>query len=107
MLTATLTFTSVRPARQAPVLRLVGGTTVAMPAAAPTVTVAQFCAARGLDLDMRGMQRMGVAAAKYSRLEGLKIDRATDELFGEVNAYDVAVLEAIAAVMFPATTVAA
>lgn len=99
VLTITLSATSVR---EVPFLRLVGGTDVARPVEPSSVTVAQFCAARGLDLSANKMALMGKAAAMYSRTMGLQIDRATDGLFGEVNAYCVEALEAISGVLLPA-----
>ena len=100
----------VRPAT--PKLRLVGGTDMAKSeldvqiaqiearraAVEPgqtEFTVAQFCGQRGLELSMRDMQRLGKAAAKFSREAGLQIGRAADELFGEVNAYCAQALEAV------------
>lgn len=59
-------------------------------------TVAQFCAMRGINIAMRDMQRIGKAAAKFSREQGLAISRVADELFGEVNAYCGLALEAVA-----------
>ncbi|MES2262086.1 MAG: hypothetical protein V4724_26495 [Pseudomonadota bacterium] len=100
----------VQAVREVRKLLLVGGTDVAERALADQVaqiearrvavapgqtefTVAQFCAARGLTLVMADMQRMGKAAAKFSRQHGLTIGRAADELFGEVNAYCAVALE--------------
>lgn len=54
-------------------------------------TVAQFCAARGADLPLAMLSRIGRKASALSRAGGLLIGRAT-EAFGEVNAYDPAVL---------------
>lgn len=70
-------------------------------------TVAQFCGQRGLELSMRDMQRLGKAAAKFSREAGLQIGRAADELFGAVNTYCVQALEAVVGVFSaPAEVVA-
>jgi fermentation-respiration switch protein FrsA (DUF1100 family) len=104
--------TFVQPAGK-PVLRVVGGTDMIVSDTAPapvlaavsekkSYTVAEFCRARHIELPMRDMQRMGKAAAKYSRELGLTIDRASDEMYGEVNAYCLQALEAIATVMCPA-----
>lgn len=104
----------VRPAT--PKLRLVGGTDMAKSeldvqiaqiearraAVEPgqtEFTVVQFCKQRGIELSMRDMQKMGKAAAKFSREAGLQIGRAADELFGEVNAYCSQALE-VASSMF-------
>lgn len=112
----------VRPAT--PKLRLVGGTDMAkieldvqiaqIKGRRTTVepgqtefTVAQFCGQRGLELSMRDMQRMGKAAAKFSREAGLQIGRAADELFGEVNAYCAQALEAAMGKFAAAAEVAA
>jgi hypothetical protein len=95
-----------------PALRLVGGTDTIVSDTAPapvlaavpekkSYTVAEFCRARDIELPMRDMQRMGKAAAKYSRALGLTIDHATDEMYGQVNAYCLQALEAIAAVICP------
>ena len=105
----------VRPAT--PKLRLVGGTDMAKSeledqiaqiearraAVAPgqtEFTVAQFCGQRGLELSMRDMQRLGKAAAKYCRVQGLDIGRANDELFGEVNAYPAQALDIVSGMYF-------
>jgi hypothetical protein len=93
-----------------PALRVVGGTDMVARAVIPVAvvqaktsfTVAEFCAERHIELPMKKMQTMGKAATRYSRELGLQIDRATDEAFGEVNAYCLQALEAIATVMCPA-----
>ncbi|MFZ3286538.1 MAG: hypothetical protein WA191_06775 [Telluria sp.] len=97
------------PRRAANPLRLVGGTTFAKPQAIAekSLTVAEFCAVRKIELPMRKMQLMGKATAKYSREMGLMIGRAVDQSFGEVNTYCAQALEAIAAVMCPAETAVA
>lgn len=61
------------------------------PAATGMVTVAHFCAARGVDLPLAVMSRIGRKAAALSRADGLLIGR-TMEQFGEVNTYDANVL---------------
>ena len=58
-------------------------------------TVTQFCALRGAELTLPQMQSLGKAAAKYCRVQGLAIGRADDELFGSVNSYPQAALEAV------------
>jgi hypothetical protein len=65
----------------------------AAPADADTLTVAQFAAARGLQLSVADMQRLGRAATKYSRQHGMTVGRTVDGLFGEVNSYARAALE--------------
>lgn len=62
-----------------------------VPAATGMVTVAQFCAARGADLPLPVMSRIGRKAAALSRAGGLLIGRA-EEQFGPVNTYDANVL---------------
>jgi hypothetical protein len=61
------------------------------PAATGMVTVAQFCAARGADLPLATLSRIGRKAAALSRADGLLIGRAMEQ-FGEVNTYDSGVL---------------
>lgn len=78
----------------------------AAPVGADTLTVAQFAAARGLQLPMADMQRLGRAAAKYSRQHGMAIGRAVDGLFGEVNSYSRAALEYAQATLPPVLEVA-
>lgn len=65
----------------------------AAPANDDTLTVAQFTFARGLQLPMADMQRLGRAAAKYSRQHDLVIGRVADGLFAEVNSYSRPALE--------------
>ena len=61
------------------------------PAATGVATVAQFCAARGADLPLATLSRIGRKAAALSRADGLLIGRAMEQ-FGEVNTYDADVL---------------
>lgn len=61
------------------------------PAKTSMVTVAQFCAARGADLPLVTLSRIGRKAAALSRADGLLIGRAMEQ-FGEVNTYDAHVL---------------
>lgn len=63
-------------------------------------TVAQFCAMRGAELTLSQMQSMGKAAAKYCRVQGMAVGRADDELFGSVNSYPRAALEAVSGMFF-------
>jgi hypothetical protein len=56
------------------------------------LTVAQFCADRGIGLAVSDMSRIGRRAAALSRKGGMLIGRATDPAFGEVNSYDPAML---------------
>jgi len=63
----------------------------AAPAADGMLTVAQYCAARGVSLTLPCMSRIGRKAAALSRAGGLLIGRAV-EAFGEVNTYDACVL---------------
>jgi hypothetical protein len=74
----------------------------ATPADADSLTVAQFAAARGLQLSIADMQRLGRAAAKYSRQHGLDIGRSADGLFGQVNCYACAALENVLDFLFSA-----
>lgn len=64
---------------------------VAAPAADGKLTVAQFCAARGADLPLATLRKIGRKAAALSRTGGLMIGRAV-EAFGQVNTYDADVL---------------
>lgn len=64
------------------------------------LTVAQFCAARGAELTMAQMQSLGKATSKYCRVQGMAISRAGDELFGEVNSYPQAALDAVSGMFF-------
>jgi hypothetical protein len=57
------------------------------PAADGKLTVAQFCAARGADLPLAVLSKIGRKASALSRAGGLVIGRAV-EAFGEVNTYD-------------------
>ena len=61
------------------------------PAATGMVTVAQFCAARGVKRTLAEMSGIGRRAAALSRADGLLIGRA-EEQFGPVNTYDADVL---------------
>lgn len=56
------------------------------------LTVAEFCAERGVSVAFADMSRIGKRAAALSRKDGVLIGRAKDELFGEVNAYDPGML---------------
>lgn len=61
------------------------------PASTGMVTVAQFCAARGANLPLATLSRIGRKAAALSRADGLLIGRAMEQ-FGEVNTYEADVL---------------
>lgn len=67
------------------------------PATDGMLTVAQFCAARGVSLTAPCMSRIGRKAAALSRAGGLLIGRTVEGY--EVNTYDLGVLaEAFAAI---------
>ena len=57
------------------------------------LTVAGYCEQRGVSLAVRDMSRIGKRAAALSRKDGKLITRVQDDLFGQVNAYDPAMLE--------------
>lgn len=61
------------------------------PATTGMVSVAQFCAARGADLPLATLSRIGRKAAALSRADGLLIGRAMEQL-GPVNTYEADVV---------------
>ena len=60
-------------------------------AANAPLTVAQFCAARGLNLSLSAMSTIGRKASKLTREAGNEPSRVTEDHF-TVNAYDADVL---------------
>lgn len=57
-------------------------------------TVAQFCAARGADMALATMNKIGRRAASMSRKQDRQPVKVPCVMFGEVNAYDAAILAA-------------
>lgn len=55
-------------------------------------TVAQFCAARGTELTIGEMNRIGRRAAALSRQQDRQIVKVPCPLFGEVNSYSPTLL---------------
>ena len=64
---------------------------VRAPAAGGPLTVAQFCATRGLSLSLSAMSTIGRKASKLTRDAGNEPSRVTEDHF-TVNAYDADVL---------------